>query len=529
MKNLCSLWLQLKLIIAAAFLLFLILFVGIVLPNWDSIGSSVSSSNGTDLNEFDLHSSLVIISNITDPINLERQEFISSILNSTWFGNYARAKSILDNRDSTTQTNETYLEDNSLLMSMSTLWILGLKEEFYLTWDLVAQNYLDPTSKYWHHSSSIHVQSTVSEVMGSMLACFALTGEQQFLDAAKNISDRLAPAYDNSTGMLLLSSSDFTKTKPPFLFLGFSYPHFTSFESIATLSEVGGQSLEYRYLSGLINDSTLVQTRIDSPRTRLFDTKQAEGFYAERLFVPSGIWASSRMSLFSQTSSFYTGLIKSYIQSGEKDSKALQMYIDAIDTLNSLDSLDSSAQQLSPADGLFGISKTALTFVREYDYHNKHPINGACMQSDGCYLGAMLALGVNEFQKMLPENETAHNHTDIQRIKQHIKLAEAITETCYQASIRSVEKLLPEKFCFNDRDEATFVDETAEWEGRKGEGNVDLRPGLAESYFIFDRNQIGHEEKYQTQAWQMAQAIDKYIRDLESSSNQILDSDCKLA
>src|SRR5699024_7168211 len=116
----------------------------------------------------------------------------------------------------------------------------------------------------------------------------------------------------------------------------------------------------------------------------------------------------SHMSLYSSTSGFYTSLVKSYILSGENDTVALDMYRDAADSVESIQ---------TESSGLFATSKTGLTYVREFDHQTKRNLVGSdCMSSEGCYLGAMLALGANEFQKLLPENETALNDTDIQRV-----------------------------------------------------------------------------------------------------------------
>src|SRR5699024_7829980 len=124
---------------------------------------------------------------------------------------------------------------------------------------------------YWRQSD-IHVQSMVNEVLGSLLACFALTNEERFLDAAKSVSERLSSAYDDMSGMyvgtrnvissesklgicriLRILRSKNSMSLHPHL-PGLSYPHLPSSVSqtdpIASLSEVGGQSLEFRYLSG---------------------------------------------------------------------------------------------------------------------------------------------------------------------------------------------------------------------------------------------------------------------------------------
>lgn len=207
--------------------------------------------------------------------------------------------------------------------------------------------------------------------------------------------------------------------------------------------------------------------------SHLNSSKHIEGFYSDRLFVPTAIWASNTMTLYSSTSAYYQSLLKAYIQSNRTNIDLLDLYIDAIESLESLHN-----------SSLVGLSKTGLKFTREYNHQARHLINADCMKADGCYLGSMFALGAAELRRFAippPELTTETNieievdteEADDKRADRWMQLAEDLTETCYQASIRSEDKLLPKKFCFNDQNEATYKSDIEEWE-EKGTGN-DLR------------------------------------------------------
>lgn len=266
--------------------------------------------------------------------------------------------------------------------------------------------------------------------------------------------------------------------------LGISYSHLPNgdnTESIATLSEIGGHFLEYIYLASISKNNQLLDSRVYPMLSHLNTSKHIDGFYSDRLLVPTGMWASNTMTLYSPTSAYYQSLLKAYIQSNRTNIDLLDIYIDAIDSLESLHN-----------SSLVGLSKTGLKFTREYNHQARHLINADCMKADGCYLGAMFALAAVELRRYaIPPPErttepTAETTTetnieievyaeeaDDKRADRWMQLAEDLTETCYQASIRSEDKLLPKKFCFNDQNEATYKSDIEEWE-QKGTGN-DLR------------------------------------------------------
>ena len=271
---------------------------------------------------------------------------------------------------------------------------------------------------------------------------------------------------------------------------------------MSSLSEVGGQSLEYLALASALEKSSrkdssfsadLLRARVEEVLENLNSSKAAEGFYADRLFVPSGIWASSGVTVYESTKLFYESLIKSSVQSGKQgneiSSDLLRMFTDAVDSLL----LNSSSHSSS----LIATSKTGLKFTREYDHSLRAFTELTCMSSEGCYLGAMLSLGAREllnqqkkkssssaaaaadeivesfstqnsmFDSDLQEttesssaddNETPVTDDPEVRSKADAwqRLAEELTETCYQAALRNEEsRLLPDRFCFDDLNEAT--------------------------------------------------------------------------
>ena len=87
------------------------------------------------------------------------------------------------------------------------------------------------------------------------------------------------------------------------------------------------------------------------------------------------------------------------------------------------------------------------------------------MSYDGCYLGAMLALGVQALDQALSTNRTMDSsirRVELQWIHRARVLADGLTETCQLASKRTNTGLAPEKFYFDERQDAANFGTTLE-------------------------------------------------------------------
>lgn len=116
--------------------------------------------------------------------------------------------------------------------------------------------------------------------------------------------------------------------------------------------------------------------------------------------------------------SFYEYLLKSYIQTGDKDAR--QMYDDAIDAFEK--------------NGLIRYSKNGLLYFAEMRYDRLE----SKMDHLACFAGGMLALGaIND-----PTAYNNHNHgSEASRASRHMKIAEGVTNTCHESYIRATTRL----------------------------------------------------------------------------------------
>lgn len=84
---------------------------------------------------------------------------------------------------------------HSILASMSTLWTMGLMEEFERGKAWIAEKL-----HFDRIDETVNVHLTMTEFVGGLLSCYALTGEELFLEKAINIAETLEPAWRTPTG-----------------------------------------------------------------------------------------------------------------------------------------------------------------------------------------------------------------------------------------------------------------------------------------------------------------------------------------
>ncbi|KAG0583642.1 hypothetical protein M758_3G151900 [Ceratodon purpureus] len=83
----------------------------------------------------------------------------------------------------------------SIIDSLDTLYIMGLKKQFEKARDWVAEN-LD-----FNKNVETSVFETTIRVLGGLLSAYDLSGEPMFLKKAQQIADRLLPAWETPSGI----------------------------------------------------------------------------------------------------------------------------------------------------------------------------------------------------------------------------------------------------------------------------------------------------------------------------------------
>ncbi|CAN0450818.1 unnamed protein product, partial [Ectocarpus sp. 12 AP-2014] len=132
----------------------------------------------------------------------------------------------------------------TLVDSLDTLWLMGLTEEFYNGRDWVRDHLT------FNEVGMVSVFETTIRVLGGLLSAFELSRDeargQVFLERAKDLADRLMPAFGTSTGI-------------PCKLVNLSNGK-TGGGSYSVLSELGTLQLEFRYLSHEVGDEKYART-----------------------------------------------------------------------------------------------------------------------------------------------------------------------------------------------------------------------------------------------------------------------------
>ncbi|CAG9803710.1 unnamed protein product [Chironomus riparius] len=343
----------------------------------------------------------------------------------------------------------------TIVDSMDTLYIMGMKDEFDEGREWIAKEFtLDNVS------ADISVFETNIRFVGGLLAAYALTGDPIFKEKAQYVADKLLPAFQTPTGI-------------PYALINFrsgsskNYGWASGGSSI--LSEFGTLHLEFAYLSDITGNS-VYRERVMNIRSILKDLEKPKGLYPNYLNPKTGKWGQQHMSLGALGDSFFEYLLKSWLQSGQTDEEAREMYDEAMVAI-----MEHMVRKSSPG---------GLTYVSDMKFDRlEHK-----MDHLACFAGGLFGLGARTLQNQYAEK--------------YMEVAEGITNTCHESYVRTYTHLGPESFRFSDAVEAKAL--------KSQEKYYILRPETFESYFIMWR--LTHDQKYRDWGWDAIQALEKHCR-----------------
>lgn len=261
----------------------------------------------------------------------------------------------------------------TLVDSLDTLWIMGMKDEFYEARDWV-KDHLN-----FDRSQPVSVFETTIRSLGGLLSAYDWSGDETFLDKAEDLGQRLLKAFDDSSGVSLpfglvnlkyghrstwmhcaadktqnninerigheenrdtvtqrrqLSENmDRQYIRKPHVFHG---DHKLSRPTCFSLSEIGSMQIEFRYLAratGKPHYEEQVMKAFDAVQSNLEDN----GVYPTRIAksdgkIYPGVGAS--FSFAAEADSFYEYMLKLWLQGNKKEQKYRDMYDRSIDAMH---------------------------------------------------------------------------------------------------------------------------------------------------------------------------------------------------
>ncbi|XP_071389821.1 endoplasmic reticulum mannosyl-oligosaccharide 1,2-alpha-mannosidase-like [Centroberyx affinis] len=342
----------------------------------------------------------------------------------------------------------------TLIDALDTMWILGLKEEFG-----EARNWVEKELSFSKNVDVNLFESTI-RILGGLLSTYHLTGDELFLEKAKDIGSRLMPAFK-------------TPSKIPFsdVNIGKGTAHPPRWTSDSTLAEVTSIQLEFRELSRLTQDTQYQEVVNEVMKLVHKLPGKHDGLVPMFINTNSGQFTHKGVfTLGARADSYYEYLLKQWIQGGKTEDDLLEDYLQAVEGVKK-----HLLRQTGPS---------RLTFVGELSHNRFNPK----MDHLVCFLPGTLALG-------------AHNGLP----GDHMDLAVQLMETCHQLYVQMETGLSPEIAHFNlQPHDGRDVDV------KPADRHNLLRPETVESLFYMYR--FTKDTKYRDWGWDILQSFNKYTK-----------------
>jgi len=385
----------------------------------------------------------------------ERRDYVKKMMQHAWDGyvKYAWGKNELrpiSLRGHTANIFGSSSMGATIVDALDTLHIMGLNEEFKKGRDWIAENF-----QASHMSGDVSVFETNIRYVGGLLTAFAFTGDEMFKMKAKDIVDKLLPAFNTPTGIPYALVNIQT---------GYSKNFGWASGGSSILSEFGTLHMEFSYLSD-ITGNPIYKEKVEKVRDFVKKMDRPGRLYPNYLHPKTGKWGQMHTSVGALGDSFYEYLLKEWLRSGKLDTQAKEMF-------------DEAAKDIE--EKLVLTSASGLTYIAEMKYGRiEHK-----MDHLACFAGGMYGLAAKE------END--------ENSKRWLEIAQGITNTCHESYDRSDTKLGPEAFRFTDAIEARAL--------KQNERYYILRPETFESYFLMWR--LTKDQKYRDWGWEAVQALE---------------------
>lgn len=340
-----------------------------------------------------------------------------------------------------------------ILDALSTMWIMGMKEEFD-----ESERWVEDNLRF-DSPGLVSVFEISIRALGGLASAHSLSGREVFLRKAKELADRLMPAFSDDPGFPATQIDLVTGNKKHGWYQG------------TVLSEAGTLQLEFRYISQMTGDPKYGEKADKSMRAVL---EAAKG----RGLVPWGLnkvgpphFQNTHITFGAMGDSYYEYLLKVWLQTGKTEPVWKDTWVQAMREMQ---------------NRLVLRTKGGLTYVAE---ENNGRANHK-MDHLACFTGGMLVYGARTLPKEEVDQAWEMN-------------AAGITETCYQMYHRQPSHLAPE--CVRLVPDSGPGQDMTVWNNA---AHYLLRPEAAEA--IFYMFYYTGDPKYRRQAGEILEAIEKY-------------------
>eukprot|EP00924_Labyrinthula_sp_SR-Ha-C_P008607 maker-scaffold_37-snap-gene-1.49-mRNA-1 protein AED:0.35 eAED:0.35 QI:0/0/0/0.71/1/1/7/0/568 len=315
----------------------------------------------------------------------------------------------------------------TLIDSLSTLWIMNLKEEFSRATNYIA-TYLDYNK---NHFASFF-ETTIRD-LGGLLSAFYLTDDSVFLELSRDLGKRLVKAF----GKNKLPAGDVNlKTGER------KFPNWVHGQTL--LAEVGSFQLEFYALSNLTGMKEFERYGVNALDVLYEKNEGLDGLFPLFVNPKTGKSVGNKYSIGALGDSFYEYLLKVHIQGSKNKDLALERYNKARNGL-----VKHLLYKTQPSNLRFLVD---LTSSKTFSKRITHLV---------CFTPGMFALG---------SRFSAHKQEDL-------IIAKQLMYGCYQFYSRSATGLSGDVMELRSG-------KSVETEIRSVNGQYDLRPETIESLYV---------------------------------------------
>ena len=193
----------------------------------------------------------------------------------------------------------------SLLMTpvdaFSTMKLMGLESEVEETRKLI----LDSLS--FMKNIDVQLFEINIRILGGLLSAYQLDGDEQFLELAIDLGDRLLPAFDSPTGM-------------PYRFVNLLTGE--TRDALNNPAEIGTLLLEWGTLSRHTGNPVYYE-KAKNAVLKLYQKRSDLGLVGTVIDVETGEWMNSESHISARIDSYYEYLLKGWLMFGDKDLKMM--------------------------------------------------------------------------------------------------------------------------------------------------------------------------------------------------------------
>lgn len=344
----------------------------------------------------------------------------------------------------------------SIVDAMSTLHLMGLKEEFGRARDWVAENMKFEGSKKQH----ISFFETTIRLLGGLMSAYDLSGDPVLLEKAEDLGSRLINVFNGPRTGLVINEATLPMTDAAYS------------SNNVLLAELGSNLIEFATLGARTGNETF-RIRAEAGIRFLHAKYTQQALLGTSIQRSTGRIQDSTVTVGAPTDSYYEYLLKYWILGGKRDNHWRDRWIFTVDeALREL--------KISSKNGLY-------TWVGERSAPGS-PIKPVVTHL-GCFYPGNVALGV------------ISGAVTGEKAKEYLAFAENMTYACFQLYNQTKTGLGADGIQINiDTEEVTGLDRP-----------YLQRPEVVESLFYLWR--ATHDKKYRDWGWSVVEALNTYCKE----------------